>query len=52
MGPPVGRKMMIPTNGRTCAAHPAKTGIHATKWPLHAKWALRWRMLVSFKEAL
>jgi hypothetical protein len=39
--PLVGRKMMIPTNGRTKAAYPTQTGIHATKWPLHAQWAVR-----------
>src|ERR1700677_4478382 len=32
-GPPVGRKRMIPTNGRTDADDPAQTGTHTTKWP-------------------
>jgi hypothetical protein len=30
---------MIPTNGRTDDNYPAETGMHATKWPLHAQWA-------------
>ena len=28
-----------PTNGRAEEDDPFKTGIHATKWPLHAQWA-------------
>jgi hypothetical protein len=31
--------IFLPTNGRTYAVDPRKTGIHATKWPLHAQWA-------------
>jgi hypothetical protein len=46
-GPPVGRKMMIPTNGRTYADDPCKTGIHATKWPRHAQWARPQDMLLK-----
>src|ERR1700677_180648 len=33
-GPPVGREMMTPTNGRAKENHLCKTGIHAMKWPL------------------
>jgi len=29
--------IFLPTNGRTKADAPRKTGIHATKWPLHAQ---------------
>src|SRR3981189_2799506 len=39
IGPPVGREKMIPTNGRTNADRPCKTGIRATKGPPHAQWA-------------
>jgi hypothetical protein len=37
--PPVGRKMMISTNGRIYAVNPAPTDIPAMKWPPHAQWA-------------